>query len=278
MKTSVTPAQARRIGDDVSRIVARTPVTDIHTHLYAPAFRELLLSGLDELLVYHYLVAEAFRYFEMPYAEFWALPKARQAELIWDALFIQNSPVSESCRGVLTTLQHLGLDVKKRDLPMLRRWFAKWKPADYVNRVLFNYGVTHRVGRNVSDSTSIETAGGSTGWTIQFDYDNNDTPSVGGDETFLQSGDSGAPTFTVWNGQLTLVGIHWAITDNIPGTNEGESSIDTLMPEYVDSVNTVLANKSQSLTVVPEPSTVTLVALGLGGLLACRRLRPTQRR
>jgi len=151
-------------------------------------------------------------------------------------------------------------------------------PADYVNRVLFNYGVTHRVGRNVSDSTSIETAGGSTGWTIQFDYDNNDTPSVGGDETFLQSGDSGAPTFTVWNGQLTLVGIHWAITDNIPGTNEGESSIDTLMPEYVDSVNTVLANKSQSLTVVPEPSTVTLVALGLGGLLACRRLRPTQRR
>ena len=136
MKPSVTPAQARRIADDVSRVVARTPVTDIHTHLYAPVFRDLLLWGLDELLVYHYLVAEAFRYLDMPYEEFWALPKSRQAELIWDALFIQNSPVSEACRGVLTTLQHLGLDVKKRDLGAVRKWFAQWKPDDYVTRCM----------------------------------------------------------------------------------------------------------------------------------------------
>src|ERR1035438_7080410 len=33
-------------------------------------------------------------------------------------------PVSEACRGVLTTLNALGLDVKKRDLPALRRWFG----------------------------------------------------------------------------------------------------------------------------------------------------------
>ena len=31
---------------------------DIHTHLYEAAFGELLLWGIDELLIYHYLVAE----------------------------------------------------------------------------------------------------------------------------------------------------------------------------------------------------------------------------
>src|SRR6185503_6777081 len=86
----------------VEEAVARTPISDIHTHLYDPAFGKLLLWGIDDLLTYHYLVAESFRYFEMPFEEFWELPKARQAELIWDALFIKNSPVSESCRGILT--------------------------------------------------------------------------------------------------------------------------------------------------------------------------------
>src|SRR6266481_102621 len=88
----------------VADVVARTPVFDIHTHLYDPAFGELLLWGIDDLLVYHYLIAEAFRYFDMPSEKFWALSKSEQANLIWDALFIRHSPISEACRGVLTTL------------------------------------------------------------------------------------------------------------------------------------------------------------------------------
>src|SRR6184192_219371 len=99
-------ALARR----VEKIVANTPVFDVHTHLYDPAFKELLLWGIDELLVYHYLVAESFRYFHLPYENFWALPKSAQADLIWQALFLEHSPVSEACRGVLTTLHALGLD------------------------------------------------------------------------------------------------------------------------------------------------------------------------
>jgi hypothetical protein len=126
----------------VRATVAKTPIQDIHTHLYDPAFGDLLLWGIDELLVYHYLVAESFRYFSMSYAEFWALPKSRQAELIWDVLFIQNSPVSESCRGVLTTLNNLGLDVKKRDLPKLRKWFAKQKPGAYIDHCMELAGVS----------------------------------------------------------------------------------------------------------------------------------------
>src|SRR5690349_15318694 len=130
-----------QLSSRVERIVASTPIVDIHTHLYDPAFGELLLWGIDELLIYHYLVAEAFRYFEFPYEEFWRLPKTRQAELIWQRLFLENSPISEACRGVLTTLQALGLDVKSRDLPALRKWFANWKPADFVTRCMELSGV-----------------------------------------------------------------------------------------------------------------------------------------
>src|SRR6185503_17074009 len=121
-------ALARR----VERIVASTPVYDIHTHLYDPSFKQLLLWGIDDLLVYHYLVAEAFRYLELPYDKFWALSRAHQADLIWDALFVKHSPISEACQGVLTTLQLLGLDVRKRDLPALRRWFTRQKVDGFV--------------------------------------------------------------------------------------------------------------------------------------------------
>ncbi len=125
----------------VRKTVATTPVRDIHTHLYDPAFGELLLWGIDDLLTYHYLVAESFRYLKIPYADFWKLTKSQQADLIWDMLFIQNSPISEACRGVLTTLNLLGLDVKKRDLPRLRKWFASQKADAYIDRCLKIAGV-----------------------------------------------------------------------------------------------------------------------------------------
>lgn len=137
---SATPVQ-KKLAAQVEKIVGATPVTDIHTHLYDPAFRNLLAWGIDDLLTYHYLVAESFWHCTMPYEKFWALPKARQAELIWQALFIENSPISESCRGVLTTLQALGLDVKKRDLPALRAWFARQKPDEHAARCLELAGV-----------------------------------------------------------------------------------------------------------------------------------------
>jgi hypothetical protein len=142
MKSLNAPIHPARLAQQVESVVARTPVADIHTHLYEPAFGELLLWGIDELLVYHYLVAEAFRYLDLPYETFWSLPKTRQAELIWDQLFARHSPLSESCRGVLTALNGLGLDVKKRDLPLVRRWFAEQKVEDHVSRVMAAAGVS----------------------------------------------------------------------------------------------------------------------------------------
>ena len=122
--------------ETIADVVARTPVYDIHTHLYDPAFGELLLWGIDELLVYHYLIAEGFRQFDLPYETFWEMSKTQQADAIWQALFIDHSPISEACRGVLTVLNALGLDVKSRDLPALRRHFAQWKVEDFTTRCL----------------------------------------------------------------------------------------------------------------------------------------------
>lgn len=132
---------ANALPDVVSRIVKETKVKDIHTHLYDPAFGDLLLWGLDDLLVYHYLVAEGFRYFDFSYDEFFALDKAGQAERIWDALFVKNSPISEACRGVLTTLNSLGLDPRKNDLASLRKWFAEQDAREYVGKCMDLAGV-----------------------------------------------------------------------------------------------------------------------------------------
>jgi hypothetical protein len=126
----------------VERIVTATPVGDIHTHLYDPAFNRLLLWGIDDLLVYHYLVAEGLRCTDMPCDRFWELSKVAQADLIWDLLFVRSSPVSEACRGVLTVLNRLGLDVWKRDLASVRRWFNKQDPREHLDRVLQLAGVS----------------------------------------------------------------------------------------------------------------------------------------
>jgi hypothetical protein len=138
MKKPLARAQLPRV---IDRLVTTTPVYDIHTHLYDPAFGPLLLWGIDELLTYHYLIAEVFRYLDMPYEKFWVLSTAGQADLVWEKLFIENSPISEACRGVLTTLNKLGLDVKKRDLPKIRKWFTAQKPETYTTKCMELAGV-----------------------------------------------------------------------------------------------------------------------------------------
>lgn len=119
----------------LERVVATTPVIDIHTHLYDPLLGGLLW-GMDDLLIYHYLAAEAFRYLEEPPEEFFTRPKTEQADRIWHELFLAHSPVSEACQGVLTTLHRFGLDPHVRDLPALRAWFAQWPLETHVSRTL----------------------------------------------------------------------------------------------------------------------------------------------
>lgn len=62
--------------------LAKVEIVDVHTHLFPAAFDRMLLWGIDEVLTYHYLIAEYFRYSDMEYREFFQLPKSVQAELV----------------------------------------------------------------------------------------------------------------------------------------------------------------------------------------------------
>ncbi len=132
----------------VKKAVAETPVVDVHTHLYPAAFGELLLWGIDELLTYHYLVAELFRRTDVPYDEFWKMPKTEQADLVWRHLYVENSPISESCRGPLTCLKMLGLDVGSRDLNKVRKYFNKQTSEGYIDTVFELGNIKHVVMTN----------------------------------------------------------------------------------------------------------------------------------
>jgi hypothetical protein len=123
------------------------PTTDLHTHVFAPSFghsadgtgQGLLLWGIDELVTYHYLIAEVFRVVpasEMPYETFWSMSKAEQADHIWKHLFVERTPISEAARGVLTTLTRLGLDPNEKTLEPYRQWFAEWDASDYIDHVM----------------------------------------------------------------------------------------------------------------------------------------------
>lgn len=146
--------------------------------------------------------------------------------------------------------------------------------ASYIGRELYNYGAgkdtEQRVGRNVIEDivkgVSTDPADGNTGVAMLFDFDNNDVITVGGDETYLQSGDSGAPSFTVWNNGLALLGIHW-FNSGTAGVDSG----DTFVPAYLDDLNANMTG--YSVTVVPEPATMALWLLGLVSMLAIARRR-----
>ncbi|MFA5238661.1 MAG: glucuronate isomerase [Phycisphaerae bacterium] len=127
----------KKLASQVSKIIDETPIADIHTHIYSESFGDLLLWGIDELLTYHYLVAELFRYKpELDYEDYWKMTKQKQAELVWEEIFVKNSPISESARGVVTILDALGLDVGDKDLNKIRKYFAEIPISRYVDKVL----------------------------------------------------------------------------------------------------------------------------------------------
>ena len=67
------------------------------------------MTGIDELLNYHYLVSEYIMSSEMTVSEFMNLTKERKTEVIWNELFIRMTPVSEATRGVVNVLKGLGM-------------------------------------------------------------------------------------------------------------------------------------------------------------------------
>jgi hypothetical protein len=119
----------------VQLIVNSTYVTDVHTHIFPPAFKDLCLFGIDELLTYHYLVAEMFRTARVSYERFWRMSKTEQADLVWQTLFVENSPVSEAARGVISVIDAFGLDTRAHDLKEAREFFNSRTLREHVEHV-----------------------------------------------------------------------------------------------------------------------------------------------
>jgi len=152
MPTTGPTAGAIDIASIVQSTLDRQPIVDMHTHLYPPTFgtpvggksgksdpNGLLLWGIDDLLTYHYLVAEVYRVVrtdKLPYEQFWKMTKRQQADHIWKHLFIERAPISEACRGVLTTIQKLGLDPSDPTPDGWRKWFDQQDPSGYIDKVM----------------------------------------------------------------------------------------------------------------------------------------------
>jgi len=127
--------RAEEVRAHTLRIVAETPVFDMHTHLFPPAFADLSRWGIDNLLTYHYLVAEVMRAADVRPADFQQMPQQAQADLIWDALFVRSTPLSEATRGVVAVMSALGLDPSRPDLREAREFFNDTRAEQQVDLV-----------------------------------------------------------------------------------------------------------------------------------------------
>jgi hypothetical protein len=126
------------LSDKVRAAVDAAPVVDLHTHLFAPQFGKLNLWGIDELLTYHYLVAETLRAEPSVTPEaFYARTKQEQADLVWESLFVKRSPLSEACAGVLTVLDAFNL----KGLKEARAFYAGRNVGQHLEDVLRLAGV-----------------------------------------------------------------------------------------------------------------------------------------
>jgi len=137
-----------RVDSVVEEVLGATQFIDIHTHLFSPALGKLGLWGIDELLTYHYLEAELFRFSPISPDHYFALSKAERADLIWKTLFVENTPLSEATRGVIAVLDALKLDTTASSLDSHRRFFRAQTLDEYIPKVFRLAGITEAVMTN----------------------------------------------------------------------------------------------------------------------------------
>ena len=125
-----------KLRQQVELAVSKTPAIDIHTHVHPPEFNGLYLSGIDELLTYHYLIAETLRSSDLPHSAFWRMSKSERADFIWNTLFVESSPLSEAARGIITILSAFNLDTRAQNLNEVRAFFNAQTPRAHLDTVL----------------------------------------------------------------------------------------------------------------------------------------------
>jgi hypothetical protein len=132
----------------IEEVLSSTEFIDIHTHLFAPEFGKIGLWGIDELLTYHYLEAEFFRSSATTPEQYWAFSKREQADAIWRALFVENSPISDATRGIIAVLKAFDLPTDTADLADARAFFQAQTIQQHVRRVFQMAGVSSVVMTN----------------------------------------------------------------------------------------------------------------------------------
>jgi hypothetical protein len=125
-----------KLRHQVMLAVNKTRAIDVHTHVHPPEFKGLFLSGIDDLLTYHYLIAETLRSSEISHAAFWRMTKAERADFVWKTLFVESTPLSEATRGIVTILSAFNLDSRAPNLDEARSFFGTQKVSAHLDRVL----------------------------------------------------------------------------------------------------------------------------------------------
>lgn len=137
-----------QIRSAVDAELASTRFIDVHTHLFMPSLGDIGLWGIDELVTYHYLEAELFRSSKVTPTEYFTLSKQAKADLIWRTLFVENAPVSEATRGVVSVLHAFDLPTASSDLKKAREFFASRDYREHIADVFKIAGISEVVMTN----------------------------------------------------------------------------------------------------------------------------------
>src|SRR5579875_773862 len=144
----MTALKTDEIRSAVDEELRRTPFIDVHTHLFMPSLGKLGLWGIDELITYHYLEAELFRFSQATPGEYWSLNKQQQADLIWRTLFVENTPISEATRGVVAVMNAFGLETRAKTLKEAREFFNRQQLQAHIRKVFELAGISEVVMTN----------------------------------------------------------------------------------------------------------------------------------
>jgi len=113
------------LSNKLLNIINTTPIFDLHTHLFPPNHDNFFLSGFNNLLSYHYLIAELLTATDIDASTFYSYNDEKKASIIWNELFEKRTPVSEACAGVLTILKELNIEIKNKNFTSICNEYDK---------------------------------------------------------------------------------------------------------------------------------------------------------
>jgi hypothetical protein len=126
-----------------------------------------------------------------------------------------------------------------------------------------------KIGVNIIDDLGVYNFGTAVTNTVGVGFE---SPSSTPDAARIVGGDSGSPSFILYNGQLYALGSHSGADFNV----NPQYNIDGFLPYYFDQINQLIASTGFQMTAfnpVPEPSTFAMIAAAGAGLYFLRRKR-----